>query len=58
MTYRRDRALEVYEHFCKDVLMGYLSHKFGIESANLQIIEKREALESRWSVKLPVYRIT
>ena len=58
MTSHRDRAFEVYENFCKSVLMGYLSHKFERESANIQITEKREALESRWSVKLPVYIIT
>lgn len=58
MTHHQERATEVYKKFCDDVLMNYLHAKFDIESANIQITEKRNALESRWGVKLPVYRIT
>ena len=58
MTCHNERAFEVYAKFCDDVLMGYLHSRFDIESANIQINEKRDALESRWGVKLPVYRIT
>ena len=58
MTCHQERATGLYEKFCDDVLMGYLHGKFDIESANIQITEKRDALESRWGVKLPAYRIT
>ena len=58
MTCHRSRAVAVYEHFCDRILWDYMQDKFDADAANRMIDEKREALESRWGVKLPVYRIT
>ena len=57
MTRHRPRAVDVYEHFCDCINWDYMQDKFDSDAANRMITEKREALESRWGVKLPVYTI-
>ena len=58
MTCHRPRAVEVYEHFRDCIRWDYMQDKFDADAANRMIDEKRCTLESRWGVKLPVYRIT
>ena len=58
MTCHHRRAVDVYEHFCDRILWDYMNDKFDADTGNRMIEEKRRILESRWGVKLPVYRIT
>ena len=58
MTKHQARAFNHLKSFCESVWLDWVQAKITTEQANIEIEEKREALESRWGVKLPVYRIT
>ena len=58
MAYQKERANEVYDTFCDELLFRYLHCGLGTDSANQQIAEKRKLLESRWGVNLPIRLIT
>ena len=58
MTRHRPRAVDVYSTFRNRIVWDYMQDKVDALAADRMIEEKREALESRWGVKLPVYRIT
>ena len=57
MTKHQARAFNYFKSFCESVWLDWVQAKITTEQANIEIEEKRAALESRWGVKLPVYRI-
>ena len=57
MSAHQFRAFQIFKLFCESVWLDWVQANVTTEQANIEIEEKRQSLESRWGVKLPVYQI-